>query len=191
MIRSFIVICLIVFFCGYLLVIGCERHEKYTGAPEIRKLWWAMDEYASNYGKAKNMELLKLGNFTEGRRRINFGVWLRAYDPVSLEEGRILAAEFVQDYWNTFREHPFTEQCLEKVWKHGREHEVGLQNFAVKIAYWDLQVNRPPIPYVAEITFYDKTFNYYQADPKTQALRLIYQESYDEAMDNLKRNTHI
>jgi hypothetical protein len=190
MIRSFVITCFIVFSCGCLLFTSCKRNEKYTGPPEERQLRWAEDAYVSSYVKDKKMELIVLGDFTETKKRVYFGAWLRAYYPMSLEQGRILAAEFVQDYWNTFKNHPLTKQYVEKRLSKRGIHEMELQHFAVKIAYWDQQVNRPPIPYLADITFCDKTFNYYQADPETQALRLIYRESYEEAIDNLKKNAH-
>ena len=56
---------------------------------------------------------------------------------------------------------------------------------ALKIAFWDHNVNRPKAPNLSEILFMKGTFYYYEANPKTQALVLVHEESYDDAMKAL------
>ena len=65
--------------------------------------------------------------------------------------------------------------------------QVNMNQIGFKIAYWDKNVERPQAPHLAEIRFIGRILYYYEADPKTQALRLVLQEPYDEAMAFLEK----
>lgn len=163
---------------------GCAR-DKYTGPPSTVAIDLMLDKYATDYGKAHNMELIQIGKFKESSHQMRFGIWLRAYSPVTLQAGRDLAAALVSNLWQTLKEspkaHTYFEDTKQSIPKEYR-NEMCVQNVGVKIAYWDKDVNRPLPPHLAEISFYDGKFHYYQADPKTQALNLILEETYAEAV---------
>lgn len=57
---------------------------------------------------------------------------------------------------------------------------------AIKVAFWDQDVNRPPQPYVADMRFEDGKITYYVANPKDQSLQPQLVESLDEAVQKLQ-----
>jgi hypothetical protein len=50
-------------------------------------------------------------------------------------------------------------------------------------------MNRPKPPYIAQILFQNCHFYFYEADPTTQALRLIFKESYENVVRF--KNSHL
>lgn len=60
------------------------------------------------------------------------------------------------------------------------------RKLALKIAFWDNNVNRPKSPDLAEIFFSEGTFYFYEADALTQSLILVGKESYEETVKKTK-----
>lgn len=158
---------------------------KYYGPEYERNTSWMIDEYAHNYCKNRPMELLHVGNFTDAPNHyILFGLWLRSYAKQNLQEARLEAVTLVQDFWKTIEHDTRSIVSFEQSKKFmppEYRDRLSLNLVGVKIAYWDKNVNRPLPPYISEVTFYNSTFCYYEADPRTQALRIVLEESFDDA----------
>jgi hypothetical protein len=148
-----------------------------------------MDRFTQSYDKSGDIELIEVGCFfpeIETKSRFLFGIWLRKYSELRLDDGRAFAVTFVQDFWKMLQKNPTTKKYVEYMYEYNPRKfplkQVGLQYIGLKIAFWDKNNNRPPIPYLAQIAFFDEKFHYYQADPETQALRLVLVESFEEAL---------
>lgn len=61
--------------------------------------------------------------------------------------------------------------------------------FAIKIAYWDEEMNRPLLPYIADVRLQEGNITYYTADPITQALQVHLVESLPEAINKVLLNS--
>lgn len=90
---------------------------------------------------------------------------------LELSAGRKFALPLAHDFLHML--------CESKL--HYNPNRLGL-----KIDFWDKNMNRPQKPYIAQITFSHGMFSYYQADPSTEALRLVLRESFSDAIKNSK-----
>ena len=162
----------------------------YSGPPEERAASWMIDAYATKYCKEHNMELIHIGDFTEPFRNLPFGIWLRSYSNQTLDEGRRQTLVLVQDFLRQLQ-HDRRAQVWYDVRKKSPKYKaepatIPLSAVGVKIAYWDKEVHRPQAPFLAEVRFYDNTFYYFVADSKTQALKPVAQESYEQALQQIQ-----
>ena len=180
-------------YLSFLLLIvfattSCEK--KYCGPPYEIKYYEMTEGYVKKYFKNNDIELIHIGDFTYPEDRIMFGLWLRSYASESIEEGRVRAVAFLNDWVKMMQHNEKAKMYFEESKRYHRPVPASLdhQITGLKIAYWDKSVNRPKAPYLAEIVFCKGVFRYYEAEPDTQALRLVLEESYDEAMSraNLK-----
>lgn len=167
----------------------CEN--KYSGPQYEADLYQMIDDYTTAYGKKNNSELIHVGNFAFQSKRLIFGVWLRSYATEDLQQGRIRAIMFVNDFYTMLQQNKLAHIYFEESKRYHPPEgvdKINLKSIGIKIAYWDKQVNRPQPPYLAEITFLDKKFHYFQADPETQALKLVFEETYEDALANVEKH---
>ena len=167
----------------------CEN--KYSGPQYEADLYQMIDDYAVAYGKNNNTELIHVGNFAYSSNSIRFGMWLRCYAAEELQQGRNRAITLACDFYNMLQQNKIVSNYfaeLKRYYALDSADEINLYTIGIKIAYWDKQVNRPQPPYLAEITFLDEKFHYYQADPETQALKLVFEETYEDALANVEKH---
>jgi hypothetical protein len=113
-----------------------------------------------------------------------FQVWVTAKTQETIQSGRALAVTFIKDYLNEMQNNRDTATwyaCERENWPSRYSGKLSPKYIGVRIAFWDENVERPKAPYLAEIDFYEDKFLYYEADPKTQALKLVHEETYEEA----------
>ncbi len=162
------------------------REPKYSGPKYESALYQRLDDIATEYGKKNNCELIHIGDFTEPSKHLRYGIWLRCYSSEGLQQGRTRAVALVEKFLATIQQDPLSQTYFEETKRKFPRQKLdspNLKQLGIKIVYWDKNVNRPQPPYLSEIAFYDEKFHYYQVDPKTQALRLILEESYAEAIE--------
>ncbi len=114
-----------------------------------------------------------------------FGVWVTAKTQETVPSGRALALAFTKAYLAEVQRNKDTVNKYDymcETFPTKYSGKLGMKNIAVKIAFWDENLERPKAPYLSEIDFYQGKFRYYEADPKTQALKLVLEESYDDAV---------
>lgn len=168
-----------------LALISPFFEKKYSGPKYESDLYYLIDDYSTSWGKKNKCDVLKVGNFDRDHYKFPFGVWLRCDAEDNLIQGRARATQFVHDFYAMLQENEIVNEYLSentKIYKTGVYAKRDLNSIGVKIAYWDKNVNRPQKPSLAEITFLDGEFRYYEADPVNQALKLVHKESYDDAI---------
>ncbi len=169
-----------------------KQYPKYFGGDEFVGMCWTLDEYGTQVAKKEGMQFYRVSNVTQSTDP-NPVYFLAFFDSHSktLPEGRILASSLAQDLWKMVSTSPEVQSYQDDkrefyannpYQKKIFTEKVNMNQVGFKIAYWDKNVERPQAPYLAEIRFIGGVLHYYEADPKTQALRLIFQESYDQAM---------
>ena len=185
--RIYLLVVSIVMLC--CITASCEN--KYNGPPHERDTCQMLEDHFAPYCKRNNMELIHIGDFTYPSRRLMFGLWFRSYSNENLKEGRARAVEMLNDFVSLLQETDLGKTYFENSKKYhhnGNALKLDRSIVGLKIAYWDKNVDRPKAPYLAEIDFYNDTFYFYEADPVTQGLRLICEESYDEAQGKNLQN---
>ena len=169
------------------LLLSCvltSCRNKYGGPQYEAELYQMLDDYSVKYCKQNNMDLIHIGDFSYPDEHLMYGLWFRSYSSVTLEEGRAYAVTFVNDLVSMLQNNDIATTHFEQTKRFYSPNNsvVDRSLVGLKIAYWDKNVNRPNAPYLAEVIFCKDSFRYYEADAKTQALTLILEESYDNAI---------
>ncbi len=146
--------------------------------------------FITTWYKTGPIKVITTGNFFDLHEpSATFGVWVADFTPETMEGGRALAVKMVNDLWAFIQKTP---ECL-RLYEHNIKGvprfywgKMGLKDLCVRIAFWDKDTNRPMAPKLAEITFFNEKFHYYQADPKTLALKLIGEETLEQAVAKVK-----
>ncbi len=167
---------------------------KSVGPEFERKMFEKIETFARNYANKEALSLINVGSFPELRDNqviqdsTYFGFWLAGNSNIELNECRIKTTHLLKNFWQLVHEEPLAKDCLKDYLKYdktNRDQPLGIEHIGIKIAYWTEENNRPLFPYIAQAHFFNSKFHYYQADPKTQSLYLIYEESYADAVANL------
>ncbi len=157
-------------------------------APQERKSTAAIKKFITQYDSGR-YKYIVTGQFPPLPPETDYGIWVTAKTDETVKSGRENAVKFLQDYLKEIQANKettkyFEYNCIARPSKYSGK--ISLKNVGFRIAYWNDQVERPKAPFLSEIDFYDNTFRYYEADPKTQALKLVLEESYEKALDSLK-----
>lgn len=149
-----------------------------------KKAFAEITAFAKKY-QGGRFGFISVGSLTSELDTDSFGLWVTGKTKETIESGRALAVAFIQAYVKELQTNKditayYELQC--KKWPDLFSGQIGLKNILVRIAFWDEDVERPQVPYLAEIDFRHGKFQYYQADPKTQSLQLVLEESYDDAI---------
>lgn len=105
---------------------------------------------------------------------------------LELDAARKFALPIVDDFVHMLSECPIERAKKKNCQNSYIQDEPQVHKISLKIAFWDENVERPHKPYLAEILFSKGIFYYYYANPKTQKLKLVSQESYEETVKNTK-----
>jgi hypothetical protein len=144
----------------------------------------AIEKFIKQY-QGGRFTYISSGPFFHLPRETVFGVWVTAKTQETIQSGRALALTFTKNFLNELQNNEDTAKwyaymCKTRPsWYSGK---LSLKYVGIRIAFWDENVERPKAPYLSEIGFYADKFRYYEADPKTQALKLVLEESYSDAL---------
>lgn len=162
---------------------SCNK-SKYGGPTYEQELYQGIEKYALTYADSHKMQLVNVGLFGElEKSTLLWSFWLRASHTDQLQDCRKQMIYLAKDYWTFLKKNPFAKVSFENSTRFkDLNGKMVIKLCGIKIDYWNSFNNRPPLPYIAQAFFRDGKFYYYQADPRTQALVLIKEESYEEAM---------
>ncbi len=152
--------------------------------PNHRNMRRSLESYGKVVATNNNMKLLFFGNPTQECQG-EYGLSFISRKTMMLEEGKALVTPIVCNFVEEIKQNGYVQEYV----KSYHDTSPTQAKVVIKIAFWDEEVNRPKPPYLAAIVFGNNTFHYYQADPETQSLQLVYQESYEEAIAN-ERDPH-
>jgi len=166
-----------------LLLIYSDRMSKYSTNKEWREIQYVIDDFGKKQARLRELRFMTIHHETMGKD-VLIGVSFMDSRNATLEQGRISAGGLAKDFLTLNYSSDLIYQRLSKDFTERRRKksldDFILDHFGFRLAYWDKNMNRPQAPYLAEIQYYNGVFHYYEADPKTQALRLIFEESYTE-----------
>jgi len=174
----------------YWMTGGPSDRNKYKGPECEVKTAWFLDNCCESIAKKYHLTFHRFGNFTEEWETYTYGFSFIGSQKLNLDQSRILGAQVFEKLFKILRTAPEIEryqQDQKEYYKDAASHppltdKVELFQTRLKIAFWDENVDRPLPPNIAQILFIDNAFHYYEADPKTQSLRLVMKESYDDAV---------
>lgn len=184
------------FYC--VLAIGCICFAGCSGQLNIsegggylnQRSSDAIKKFIKNY-QGGRFTYISDGPFSHLPSEAVFGIWVTASTKETIQSGRALAVAFTKDCLTELQNNKdtlkfYAYECELLPSRHSGN--LRLKYLGVRIAFWDENVERPKAPYLAEIGFYGGKFRYYEADPKTQKLKLVLEESYEDAVKLLESN---
>ncbi len=183
-------ILLMIFMAAFLL--SCARMRV---CPQT-SMEYAIYRYGLNVAKTNDMKLLIVGDVTEPKPvgKGDYPVYCMSFSSLenhTLDKARVFATNLVNQFEHQLKQEPtvrvYAKSIQEFVDDFPLEPELRLVGY--KIAYWDENFERRQAPLMAEMQFYHEKFHYYQADPKTQALHLVFEESYEDALQFLREQS--
>lgn len=177
------------FFVISSLTISSCQNSKYDGPEYQQKIYEATDALAQDYAKSHDMSIINVGLFFElnNKSPTLWGFWLRGLSATRFEDCRKEMVTLVGHFWKMVQQHPISQEFFEKSRSYEKLNgKMSVELIGVKIDYWNSFNNRPPLPFIAQAFFHDGKFYYYQADPRTQALVLVFEESYEDALAKVK-----
>ena len=168
------------------------RKAKYKTAQIDRDMRWNVDAYGTALAKKHGMIFHRAGNPTDFESAI-YGLDIFDNHLKILEDGKMFIAPILRDFMNHLKttdiilRYHLDHNMKFKTWKvfEPFTERPDPSQMCLKIGYWDENFDRPQAPYLAQILFVEGFCNYYVAESDTQALKLVFRESYDEAMKRL------
>jgi len=168
-----------------LLIFSSCIQSRYSPVKKYRDRSIALENFGQSTARNFKLRFLFEGNYTTPNNTLSC-VSFTDTKNVQLNQGRILATQLAENFTafnlsNSVLKQSFQEafesySCTESF------SDFVLKKLGFRITYWNENLDRPKAPYLAEIQFRDNTFYYYEADPQTQALKLIFEESYENAI---------
>lgn len=169
---------------------ACQpRHPEVAchGIPEEVALDTSLDKFGQATAQKYGMRFLFVGK-VEDNVLARYSLAFLCPKECSLAEGQQLAANVSRDFWEMLQHDQSVKEHFELVRDrmfNSKHEKVEMMRAAFRIGFWNEEVNRPKPPFLAEILLNDNMFSYYEADPETQALRLVLQEPYPKTMAHL------
>ncbi len=159
-----------------------------AGRVEDKRVREALAEYGRDSARLFGLKFLLVGNPIP-EKTFFYAILYTSDMTLQLNQGRRLAAPVAFKYVSMNCENEvMKKRILSEFDRRKISHsgtltpDMALQYISFRIAFWDKNNNRPAAPYLSEIHFFDGIFHYYEADPKTQALKLVFEESYEEGL---------
>ena len=161
------------------LTFSCSHHEGSIN----RNMYLALDNYGRKIATENSMKYLYQGN----KGLPCYFMTFSSGSNMSIDQGRALIIGVTASFLHMIPEDPDIKAFLEAN-KTQSYCQTGLENTGIRIDFWDKDMNRLKHPYLAEVLLINKTISYFEADPTTQALRLVHKESYSDAQKILGKS---
>jgi hypothetical protein len=171
------------FLCGHLVANDIVNLKQQVLEKQIA--------YGERIAKQNNLKLLLTGYpacFISPTFNISFADY---HNTITVNQGREQTVSLISDFWNMLQASSEVH-CLYEAMLKARffyvPAELTLEQVSLRLTYWDeATMTRRMPPYLAEIRFKNQKLYYYEADPQTQELKLIHEESYDDALQYLNK----
>ncbi len=127
------------------------------------------------------------GNFNYESPGNSFGLWVTGKTKETVQTARPIVLAFINAYVAELQDNKDIKTWYEYLCKTKPNYYSGnpsVKTVHMRIVFWDENVERPQAPYLAEIHYNNGVLQYYQADPKTHDLKLVKEESYEDAALN-------
>lgn len=168
-----------------LLLSGCTS-QKYSGSEDTQAMYTSMHAHGEQTAKQLGMRFLFVGNVTDNQD-VHYCLSFTSNKQMSINQARPMGVCIIKDFLEMLEQDPTVIHYLSTKPTYLREDELpSLDSIGFRINFLDKDQKQIEQPYLAQILFFDGRFHYYKRDAKTQGVRLIFEESYESALKNLK-----
>ena len=145
----------------------------YYGLPQEQKANQALDVISNEVAKNFNLEFLLSGySFSETSENAVWLVSFKSSEKLTQKDSSIFVKQFMKTFLEKMRNNRVFNEYLKKSDNNSFSKRTFRDDlFALKLSFWDENMDRPLAPYIAQIRVADNNVYYYYADPKTQALQ--------------------
>jgi hypothetical protein len=165
------------------------KDEKYNGPTYEQERDWALDTYCQKLAKEHQLQFFRVGPFNPFCTIwYHYGFSFLGSQKLALREARLLGATVMQSLIHELNTSSMVRSARENEfkwkshWNTDVNQEIPLKETCMKIAFWDENYDRIQPPHIAQIAFLEEKLQYFEADPQTQKLRLIFSEPYQDAL---------
>jgi hypothetical protein len=164
---------------------ACEKKKPpYIGPKAETEMDWAIDQYGTKVARSRGLRMIHGGDPSSPNKFL-FTLSFKGDKKLTLDEGRVLAADMVEDFWDMLQDDPVQKKYVRTRRKEVLDYPEGLpiDRVRLKISFWDMNGERYSSPYLAEIIFTNSTFNYFETAPNSKKRTLVFKEPYDKAIE--------
>ena len=154
-----------------------ERYDNPSGE--------AMFRFAQKFGSGKGLYLAALGDAGgDFGLAFPFEIALWGHRQVNLKEARTLMTQLFNQFLQFLKTNKDVPERLIEERKLPRSTiDTDIpdgRHIALRLSFWDENIDRQPEPYIAEVRLYNQKIFYYTAD-ENQVIKVIHEESIGEA----------
>lgn len=165
-----------------------RRREEYSGPSEEREMQKVVDKFGEELAKKNDLIFHCVGSAT-----VNTYTWysliFHDFQKRTLDEGRLLAANLFKEFFAQLSNTPLVHQYntfLNEYYAKSRSQmhlgpDLTPEQVGFQITSWDENMEHVQKPFLSQIMLDRGVFYYYETDPATQELRLVFKESLAEA----------
>lgn len=161
-----------------------RRREEYSGPSESREMQKVVDKFGEELAKKNDLVFHCVGSTTDNRNTW-YSIIFHDFHRRTIDEGRSLAANLFEEFFSQLP----NNLVIQKYIKHLTESKPYLhmgpdvlpEQVGFQITSWDEKMDRIQKPYLSQIVLDGGVFYYYETNPNTQELQLVFQESLAEA----------
>jgi hypothetical protein len=171
-----------------------SKNELYLGPPIEESMLWSLDNFCTDLGYSNNLNFIQVGDFTNAHKYF-YGLSFFGHQKYTLKECRVATIDLFDKIFAFLRATPevLRFQAWEKKHKplFSLDELPSLNDICFRITYWDKNFDHWEPPYISQVLFADNKFQYFEADANTQELRLVFEESYEEAMSGKNKQEKV
>jgi hypothetical protein len=169
-----------------LLLLAACGGQKYSGSQDTQAMYNSIHAHGEQTAKQLGMRFLFVGNVTDNQD-VHYCLSFTSTKAMSINQARPMGVSIVKDFLDKLEQDETVLTYLNTKPSYLREDELpSLDSIGFRINFLDKEMKPIEQPYLAQILFFDGRFHYYKADAKTQGVRLVFEESYESALRNLK-----
>lgn len=145
-----------------------------------------MHAHGEKTARELGIRFLLVGNVTDNQD-VQYCISFASNTHMSIDQARPMGVSIIKDFLFMLEHNSAVQQYLNSKPTYAKDEESPtLDSIGFRISFCDKNMKQIQQPYLAQILFFDGQFHYYKADSKTQGLRLVYEESYDAALRNIR-----
>jgi hypothetical protein len=136
----------------------------------------AMFTFATNFSQANNLHFVTVGSVCQKENnKFPFQVGFWGHQRLSVEEARALMAKCASEFFHFTQTNKDTIDYMKLYMKERAPATPEMKLIALRMSFWDDNIDRQPEPYIAEIRLENEKVSYFTAD-ENQFLKLVLEE---------------
>ncbi len=167
-------------FCLTICLPSCFSAKSQSGPEWEYKPRNALVDKATLAGKPLDITVISQGLGMIADCEANWGLLLNSPKKVTIEDVKPFIKQFVTELLDYMYENPLFANRYKEFFKLAKyeKSQLGLNDLAFRLDFWDENVERQLRPYLAEVRLADSTVYYYYTNETTSGLEKVLEEPF-------------